>query len=294
MHSEFLLLGVDGGGTRCRARVCRFSGEILGEGEAGPANIRFGIEESFAAVLEATAQSLAKAGLTLQDRDIFACLALAGASDPATLSELEGHKHPFRNAVFTTDSHAACAGAHKGRDGGIVIVGTGSVGEAIVKGQHHRVGGWGFPVSDEGSGAWLGCELARRVLWAHDGRTPWTGLLQAAFEHFASDPHAVVRWMGAAKPKDFAALAPLVAGHALADDLAGCELMCLAANHIEILVQRLLAMGAPKIALSGGLASSVKPWLSEKAKRCLVPPAADALTGATGLARAAALREAGR
>jgi glucosamine kinase len=100
--------------------------------------------------------------------------------------------------------------------------------------------------------------------------------------------------MGSAKPKDFAALAPLVVEHALADDLAGCELMCLAANHIEILVKRLLAMGAPKIALSGGLASSVEPWLSEKAKRCLVPPAADALTGAVDLARAAALSEAAR
>ncbi len=292
MHSEFLLLGVDGGGTRCRARLCRFSGEILGEGEAGPANIRFGIEESFAAVLKATAQCLGKAGLTLQESKIFACLALAGASDPAILSELESHKHPFRSAVFTTDSHAACAGAHRGRGGGIVIVGTGSIGEAIVEGRHYRVGGWGFPVSDEGSGAWLGCELARRVLWAHDGRIPWTALLKATFEQFASDPYAIVRWMGAAKPKDFAALAPLVVEHALADDLAGCELMCLAANHIEILVQRLIAMGAPKIALTGGLASSVKPWLSEKAKRCLVPPAADALTGAVDLARAAALQEA--
>jgi len=294
VDSEFLLLGVDGGGTRCRARLCRFSGGILGEGEAGPANIRFGIEESFAAVLEATSQCMAKAGLTLDERPVFACLALAGASDAATLLELESHKHPFRRAIFTTDSHAACAGAHRGRDGGVVIVGTGSIGEAIVNGRHYRAGGWGFPVSDEGSGAWLGCELARRVLWAHDGRIPWTELLRAAFERFASDPHAMVRWMGSAKPKDFAALAPLVIEHALADDLAGCELMCLAANHIEILIKRLLAVGAPKVALCGGLASSVEPWLSDKAKRCLVPPAADALAGAVDLARTAALREPAR
>jgi glucosamine kinase len=291
VDSAFLLLGVDGGGTRCRARLCRPSGEILGEGEAGPANIRFGIEESFAAVFDAAAQCLASAKLDWNECEIVACLALAGASDPAILAELQSHKHPFRKAVFVTDSHAACAGAHRGRDGGVVIVGTGSIGEAIVKGRHFRVGGWGFPVSDEGSGAWLGCELVRRVLWAHDGRTPWTGLLRTAFEHFASDPHAIVRWMGAARPKDFAELAPLVIEHALADDLAGCELMCLAADHIEILVKRLVAMGAPKVALCGGLASHIEPWLSDKAKRCLVPPAADALAGAVDLARAAALSE---
>lgn len=287
MEDEFLLLGIDGGGTRCRARLCRMSGTVLGEGEAGPANIRFGIEESFAAALEATAQCLAQAGLELDDCAIVACLALAGASDPATLSELENHHHPFRKAIFTTDSHAALIGAHRGRDGGIVIVGTGSVGEALVRGRHCRVGGWGFPVSDEGSGAWLGCELMRRVLWAYDGRTPWTGLLRGAFEQFASDPYAIVRWMGSAKPRDFAALAPLVIEHAAADDLAGCELMCIAASHIEILIQRLVAMGARKIAICGGLAGGIEPWLSDKAKRCLEPPESDALTGAVDLARAA-------
>ncbi len=292
MQSEFLLLGVDGGGTRCRARLCRLSGAILGEGEAGPANIRFGIEEGLGAVLKATAQCLRKAGLSLGDCAIFACLAMAGASDPATLSELESHKHPFRAAIFTTDSHAACAGAHGGKDGGIVIVGTGSIGEAVIGRRHYRVGGWGFPVSDEGSGAWLGCELARRVLWAHDGRIPWTDLLRRAFEHFASDPHAIVRWMGSARPKDFATLAPLVVEHALADDLAGCELMCLAANHIEILIKGLIAMGAPRVALSGGLAAKIEPWLSERTRRGLVRPEADALAGAVGLARAAALSQA--
>lgn len=291
MQSEFLLLGVDGGGTRCRARLCGPSGKIISEGEGGPANIRFGIEESFAAVLEAVSQCQAQAGLERAECDIVACLALAGASDPVTLAALQSHKHPFKKAIFVTDSHAACAGAHRGRDGGVVIVGTGSIGEAIVNGRHYRVGGWGFPISDEGSGAWLGCELVRRVLWAHDGRMPWTGLLDAAFERFASDPHAIVRWMGSARPRDFAELAPLVIEHALADDLAGCELMCLSANHIEILVKRLISMGAPKVALCGGLAGQMEPWLSDRAKRCLVRPAADALAGAIDLARAAALLE---
>ena len=293
MGSDFFLLGVDGGGTRCRARLCNASGAILSEGEAGPANIRFGVEESFEAILKASAQCMVRTGLKPHDSArIYACLALAGASDPETLAELEKHKHPFRAAVYTTDSHAACVGAHRGEDGGIVIVGTGSVGEAIVKGQRYRVGGWGFPVSDEGSGAWLGCELARRVLWAHDGRIPWTELLRRTFAWFASDPHAIVRWMSSARPADFAALAPLVAEHATADDLAACELMSLAAEHIGILVRRLVALGAPRVALAGGLASKIEPWLNERARQVLVPPAADALTGAVDLAKAAAASEA--
>ena len=52
----------------------------------------------------------------------------------------------------------------------MIIAGTGSIGWAMVSGRQHRVGGWGLDVSDEGSGAWLGREVLRQVLWAHDGR----------------------------------------------------------------------------------------------------------------------------
>jgi glucosamine kinase len=283
---------VDGGGTRCRARLCSFSGDVLGEGEAGAANMRFGFEEGFAAAKDAVAQCFEGGGLARGDHRVAACFALAGASDPATLAALESRRHEFRLAVFTTDAHAACVGAHRGADGGIVIVGTGSIAEAVVKGRHYRAGGWGFPVSDEGSGAWIGNELVRRVLWAHDGRITWTPLLKQVFGEFSSDPHAIVRWIGPARPKDFAAFAPFAVAHALTGDPAGRELMRLAAGHIATLMNRLIALGAPCIALSGGLAASIEPWLSENTRRLLVAPAADALTGAVDLARAAALSEA--
>ena len=81
MRSESLLLGVDGGGTRCRARLCAPSGARLGEAAAGPANIRLGLDVSFAAVLEATQACLEQAGLSSRDLPrITACLALAGSA----------------------------------------------------------------------------------------------------------------------------------------------------------------------------------------------------------------------
>ncbi len=224
MDKELLLLGVDGGGTRCRARLCSFSGATLGEGLAGPANIRLGLKETYAEVLDATSQCLAAAGISSDKQTIIACLALAGASEPVTLAALQNYRHPFRKAVFTTDAHAACVGAHGGEDGGVIIVGTGSVGHAIVRGKLLRVGGWGFPVSDEGSGAWLGCEAVRRVLWAYDGRAEWTDLLRRVFKHFEEDPNAIVRWMGTAKPRDFGALAPFVVEFAARNDPAALRI----------------------------------------------------------------------
>jgi len=288
VDEALLFLGVDGGGTQCRARLCDREGSILGEGVAGPANIRLGLDDSFGAVLDATDRCLADAKLTIDSQPIVACLALAGASEPIELEAVQKYRHPFRQMIVTTDAHAACVGAHRGEDGGVIVVGTGTVAWAVLAGRHYRVGGWGFPVSDEGSGAWLGCEVARRVLWAHDGRTPWTPLLRAAFAQLECDPHAIVRWMSSARPGDFARLAPLVVQHARQDDPVACELMRLAAGHVDALAERLGALGVPRLALAGGLASSLTPWLSRETKRRLVPAAADALAGALRLARAQA------
>jgi len=289
VNANALLIGVDGGGTRCRVRLATASGARLGEATGGPANIRFGLEQSFAAVLEATNQCLAQAGLGPGDCSrIVACLALAGASEPTDLSAAQAQAHPFGRAMVTTDAHAACVGAHGGRDGGVIVIGTGSVGWAELKGRHYRIGGWGLPVSDEGSGAWLGCEALRRALWAHDGRIAWTGLVTALFQQFQSDPHAIVRFAARARPRDFAALAPLVVEHAARNDVVGVELMRLAGAHIDALRGRLVTLGVDRLALVGGLAPHIEPWLASATRRRLVPAAGDALEGALQLARAAA------
>jgi glucosamine kinase len=288
VKTELLLLGIDGGGTRCRARLCDFTGRTLGGGQAGPANVRLGVEESLTQVLDATARCFRGAGLSLHDKAIAACLALAGASEPVSLAEFKSYGHPFKTAVYTTDSHAACVGAHRGEDGGIIIVGTGSIGEAIVEGKRHRVGGWGFPVSDEGSGAWLGCEVTRRALWALDGRAAWTPLLKQIAERFDSDPHAMVRWMSDARPGSFAILAPLVIEAAVQGDPVGHELTEAAARHVDHLAQRLSELSVTRIALSGGLAKCIEPWLSAETREKLVPAAGGPLAGAIELARAKA------
>jgi glucosamine kinase len=283
---QILFLGVDGGGTGCRARLGDWAGAVLGEGVAGPANIRVGLEEGIRSVLDAAGQCLAQAGASFND-PIVACLALAGASEPREAAAAHAAcKQRFRRAIVTTDAHAACVGAHGGEDGGIVIVGTGSIGWAVHGGRSTRVGGWGFPVSDEGGGAWLGCEAVRRTLWAHDGRAARTPLLRGVSAELGTDPHAIVRWMGTAKPRDFARLAPLVVDHAASADPAAAEIMRLAAGHIETIAARLANHGAARLALMGGLAAAIAPWLGEEARARLVPPAGDALEGALQIARA--------
>lgn len=291
MGPNALLLGVDGGGTRCRARLCDATGAKRGEATAGPANIRFGLERSFSAIFQATTECLVQAGLSSKNSSrITACLALAGASEPKHLAAAQDYPHPFRRAIVTTDAQAACIGAHGGRDGGIIIVGTGSIGWAERKGLHSRIGGWGWPVSDEGSGAWLGHEALRLVLWAYDGRIAWSPLLRTIFARFEEDPHAILQWTINALPRDLGSLAPMIVQHAAQNDRVGRELMLLAASHIDALAERLVALGTEQLSLLGGLAEPIEPWLSPLTKSHLVSPKGDALDGALHLARQAAVR----
>lgn len=289
MQSEVLLLGIDGGGTSCRARLIRPDGTVLGKATAGPANIRGGLDRSLTTVLQVASKCLAKAGLSLGDYPrVTACLALAGASEPAHRAAAERRPLPFRKVLITSDAQAACLGAHAGADGGVIIAGTGSIGWAELGGRHFRIGGWGLPVSDEGSGAWLGIELLRRVLWARDGRMSWTPLLSNVFADFGEDAHAILDWVARAQPGDLGAYAPRIVAHSAERDAAAIELMSLAARHIDALAARLVESGAGRLSLMGGLASSLRPWLASVTRSHLVEPAGDALVGALTLARRAA------
>jgi glucosamine kinase len=283
-----VLLGVDGGGTRCRARLADAAGKTLGESVAGPANPRHGMQETLWAVRKATDQCLRQAELGFGNCRIVACLALAGVGESKNHTQVQASRLAFHRLILTSDARAACLGAHGGLDGGIIIVGTGSVGWAIAGRQEHRVGGWGFPVSDEGSGAFLGCEALRRVLWAHDGLIPWTGLLRALFERFGRESYGIVHWMGDARPRDFASLAPTIVEHARQGDAMACELMQSAAAYIETVAARLRTLGVTRLSLMGGLANSILPFLSHQTRSGLVAAKGDALDGALQLACAEA------
>ena len=62
-----IYLGIDGGGTRCRARIEDENGRVLGEASSGPATTRIGFEKAWRSIMEATEAAAAQAGLTRED-----------------------------------------------------------------------------------------------------------------------------------------------------------------------------------------------------------------------------------
>jgi glucosamine kinase len=91
--------------------------------------------------------------------------------------------------------------------------------------------------------------------------------------------------MDKARPRDFAEIAPIAVAFAQAGDDQARVLLRTAAGSIARLLRQLKALGAPRLALMGGLAGSLEPFLSDGIRRELVPPCGDALAGALLLAQ---------
>lgn len=280
-----LYLGVDAGGTSCKARLTDEKGTVLGVGTAGPANTRIGLDALHATLLEVCRQATEAAGLGEADLpDIRVGMGIAGINRMGMKAKIQALAFPFRSLALSSDSMIANLGAHAGGDGAILILGTGSVG-LIKRGEDSTsIGGYGFPISDEGSGAALGLSAIRHALRALDGRTRPTPLSQALTQRFDHAIPSVIAWMDGATPADYAGFAPLVLAHAETGDEIALSIVRDAALHVERFIETIFARGATRCVLMGGLAEPMTPWLRARIVDRLVPPLGDALDGALLLA----------
>lgn len=284
-------LGIDGGGTGCRARLRDAAGNLLGEGTGGAANIRLDIGRVRQSILDAAEAARTAAGLDAAIwAETHAGFGLAGAGQASARARLLAEPFPFRGIVLDTDAYTAWLGATAGdaaQDrGAILIVGTGVCGFMERDGRPVSIGGWGFPVSDDGSGAVTGREAVRQALKVHDGLVPASTLADAVLAAIGPRPEQVIDWVDGATPGDFARFAPLVYAHAAQGDGLARRIAAEAAGFVGELALRLAELGAPRVHLIGGLAATVTPWLPPQARALLAPPRADALDGAIAMARA--------
>ena len=270
-----LYLGIDGGGTGCRAAVCDEAGRILGEGRAGPANISSDPETALANLLAAAAQAL-PAGAALGD--LRAGLGLAGANVAESVERLRP-RLPFATARIETDARIALAGALRDGDGIVAAIGTGSVFASQRGGVLRQVGGWGLVLGDEGSGAWLGRQLLAAVLQRLDGFRPPSPLADEILAEFGGGD-GIVGFGLTARPADFATLAPRLIGSA--DPLA-VEVMALATGHVAAFVALLQGDRPLPVVYLGGLGAAYADRLAGRWRQ--VAPLGSAMDGALWLAR---------
>lgn len=200
-----LFLGIDGGGTGCRAAVADAAGHVLGRAEAGPANIASDPAGAAANILRAAEGALAAAG---GGQVVAAGLGLAGANAAGAAERLRGVL-PFPRVAVVTDGITAVKGALGAADGVVAALGTGSVFAVQRGGAIRQIGGRGLVLGDEASGAWIGRALVAAALRGVDGFSALTPLLSGVLDGLGGADGAVAFSLRA-RPVDFAALAPRV------------------------------------------------------------------------------------
>lgn len=285
-------VGIDGGGTGTRARLVDAGGRRLGEGRSGPSTLRLPPARVWSHLDEAIAGAFADAGLPpAAPASVALGLGLAGSTDAGLRDAFLAHdRRDWAARVLASDGEVALAGAHGDGPGVLVIAGTGSVGEARDDaGRRRSVGGWGFPVGDEGSGAWLGLAAMRVAQAARDGRGPHGPLAEAVVAAIAAatgmdvlDDAALLAWCLRAGAREYASLAPAVFA-AAATDLAADALLAQAAAALDAHVHALDPGGRWPVAVSGSVGLRLKDRLAPAVRARLAEPRGDACDGALAL-----------
>lgn len=295
--ARLFVAGVDGGGTGTRVRLQDPAGHTLGQGEAGPSGLGQGTQQAWRHVLQALAAAFEQAGLPpAPPADIALGLGLAGAGVPAQRTAFLQADPGFARCVLANDGVTQLLGAHAGGAGIVVASGTGSVAAARDEAGHtHQCGGWGYPVGDEGSGAWLGLQAMRHAHAVLDGRERSTALAAAVFQAAGADAPALLAWCVGAGARRYAELAPLVFHAAEGGCAKAKALLQAAADELARLVWALQpapAQGRAEhpawpVVASGSVGVRLAPLWPAALKARLVQPAGDSMDGALRLVRAA-------
>lgn len=274
MTSQQLFIGIDGGGTKCKARIENGQGQLLGEGIAGPANPVRDLHQTFDSIIEATEAALKQAGLATNAKsNLIAGVGLAGVSLPHFKAKVEAWQHPFHIMKLTTDLHIACMGAHLGQDGAVIITGTGFCAGYKTADEYHEIGGHGFLLGEQGSGARLGAASINKALEFLDGIANASPFIDDILKQLGcQDAISIVEKNVDAKPSFFAQFAPLVFKHASLKDKYALDIVHTAADYISRMARRLLREQPPRISLIGGISEPISLWLDDDIQRRLSLP----------------------
>ncbi|KUM54059.1 BadF/BadG/BcrA/BcrD ATPase family protein [Rheinheimera sp. EpRS3] len=281
--SSALFAGIDAGGSHCRVRLEDESGNLLGEGHSGAANLGLGWAQVEANVWQALNAALLQARL---DSTAYARLHIGAGFAGAHLAGLKATalkwQHPFASWHVTTDLHAACYGAHGGEPGSVIILGTGFSAIGLTEHGETLLGGYGFPINAVCSGSGLGLQAVQAVLLALDALAPETKLTALLQLHFNGGAALMAEQLLQATPQQYAELAPLVFQAADSGDAVALAMLQQAFNFITRLNQQ-LPQG--RCCLLGGVGQRLLTYLPPAQHSRFSAPLAPATVGAIYYAR---------
>lgn len=293
-------LGIDGGGTKTKFLLGdedRELAEVTGNGS----NILRSGEEAVRSALLAGVDELCRRA-NVPPAEIQRVVAgVAGSANDHVRASLESilRQRIGGDIRIVGDMVIAHQAALEGAPGVLVNAGTGSIAYGCnTEGETARAGGWGFAISDEGSGHWIG-----RLAIAEAMRSFDAGKNQEFVHHLVQGldferPEEMARFANATVSPDFSRVFPSVLSLANGGDPVACEILRRAGEELARLADAVMTrLFAPfegvRVAATGGvfrisdrvLESFGKALLLRHATATVSLATADPALGALTLAR---------
>lgn len=181
-------IGIDGGGTKSKCICVDDELKIIYEIEGGATNpLSIGFDKA-ALTLINLIESISK-----KRKIAFCVMGIAGCGRKESVVKLKNSliqkskesKINLPDFEIVSDIEIAHEGAFAGKEGMILIVGTGSVLFAKTEeGQSFKIGGFGKIIGDEGSGYQIGKKGLQAAAKSFDRRLSKTILTKVLYEHF--------------------------------------------------------------------------------------------------------------
>jgi glucosamine kinase len=255
-------LGIDGGGTKTRSIVADEKSQ-LGAGSSSSSKVqRVGEACARDALAAAVHEACVQAGISPQ-QIACTCAGITGSARP----EIAGVMRDLMTGIvggqveIVGDIEIAFEDAFGGGPGVVVIAGTGSIAYGRnSKGEIARAGGWGYAISDEGSGHWIGVEAVREALRTHD-LGQHSGLLDDLMAGIgARDFEDFIVRLNGSPAVDFAPLFPAVLAASDNGDPKASEILTHAGQELAglagIVIERLFGEQSLSVATHGGVLAS--------------------------------------
>lgn len=279
MKNEGMTVVVDGGGSGCSLAAFDAAGAMRARAADGPASLSLGTAQSWHHIRRGLNSLAAQLGLPGSWLPARLCMGLSGALQTERRKDFLALMPPEIEVTLITDGQAQLLGATDGEAGICLAIGTGSVMHWMDSaGVIGLAGGWGFPMGDEGSGAWLGARLITSYLWHRDAASgDMPALFKALEARIGTSVSDVQLWSTCKRSTDLASLVPMIVAAAKAGDGVAQSLLQAGADECARLLA--LAPGNLPIHVVGGLAATYHPLFTGKIRARICPARADIFTG---------------